>query len=256
MCLREAYQNNPRVRVVLNPRNLGFGKGVNEALHHIGDPRPEFVLLVNPDARLPLESLEKMLTLAQDDPGVGAVGPTIVYHASGRSVWQAGAEFDRCLARVVDRNKGRTVDNVKTQKPKPVNFLTAAVVLIRTKALEAVSGFDPAYFLYEEDLDLSFRLRSAGYKLVWVPEAVAYHDIAIADRYHPRILYHRARSRVIFLEKHFAPPYLWYALAIHFVVLTPVHGVRSLWFQRSFKPIWQWIRGSVHGLRGGANKQP
>jgi len=250
ICLKDAYQNNSRVGVILNSTNLGFGRGVNEALAHIGDPRPEFVLLINPDARLPAESLEKMLKIAQDDAGIGAVGPTIVYQASGYTVWQAGARFNRALARVVDRHRGWTVDKVKTQPPMAVDFLTGAVVLIRMKALEAVGGFDPVYFLYEEDLDLSFRLRAAGYKLIWVPDAIAYHDIAIGERYRPRILYHRARSRVIFLQKHFAPPYLWYALAVHFVILTPVHALRALWFQRSFKPIWQWIRGSIHGLRG------
>jgi len=253
--LKKAYQSSSRVRVVLKRTNLGFGSGVNEAIKHISDPRPDFVLLVNPDVRLPSETLEKMRKVAQSDPKIGAVGPTIVYEKSGQIVWQTGAEFNRGLARIVDRYKGRSIDAINIEEPKPVQFLTGAVVLIRTSAFEAVGGFDRAYFLYEEDLDLSFRLRSAGFRLIWVPKAIAYHDIAITDRYRPQILYHRARSRVIFLQKHFVRPYLWYALAIHFVVFTAVHGVRSLRFQRSLRPVWQWLRGSIDGLReAGAKK--
>jgi GT2 family glycosyltransferase len=177
------------VRVMIAPENLGFGRGCNLAF---AQSEADMVLLLNPDARITRGSIHTLIQALQREPRWGAVAPRMYWNearsfllplASSQtpcaSVIATLASHSRQGARLVAERELR-----RTQKqllpsglPFEVPILAGAVLLLRRQAvLDAGGLFDPDYFMFFEDADLSLRLRRVGYVLAVVPEASAEHE--------------------------------------------------------------------------------
>ena len=154
-------------RVVEAGRNVGFGAGCN--LGAAGGAAP-YVLLLNPDAAVAAGTVAGLAAVLDADPRAAAVASEVGDdHVRRRfpRVWRAPLEpglAGRLDERWYRRHPGRAVD-----------WLSAAVLLVRRSALEEVGGFDERYFLYWEEVDLAVRLRRAGWELRWVPGLPAAH---------------------------------------------------------------------------------
>jgi GT2 family glycosyltransferase len=156
----------PEVLVIENSENLGFGVGCNLGLEQVD---AEFVLLINPDARLEPGALERLVAAADTYLEAAWLGPALRRPDGGIETSHDVALFDSL--------KGHTRSN---REPPPegdicAGFVSGAVALLRRAAVERVGGFDSAILLYYEDDDLGLRLCRAGYSLVRVADAVARH---------------------------------------------------------------------------------
>jgi N-acetylglucosaminyl-diphospho-decaprenol L-rhamnosyltransferase len=177
--------------VLPDPTNPGFGAGQN---HGVGETTAPVVLLLNPDADPDPGGIAAGIELLGRDDSVGAVEGVIVDRASGEPERSQGRELGplHLLGRVLGARRLLRLDPVRRlarrlppladhvervpEAPRPVAALAATALLVRRRAFVAVGGFDESYFLYGEDLDLSRRLRAAGWTLMAVPERFAAHD--------------------------------------------------------------------------------
>lgn len=173
-----------------DPSNPGFGTGQNRGLSYA---RTEYVLLCNPDAELVPDAVLAGARLLQACPGVAAVQGVIMNCSTGRPERSAGVELTavHLLGRALGvkrllnvpavaavARRTRTLQDHADRVPSgpvEVESLAATAILVRRSALDSVHGFDEAYFLYGEDLDLCRRLRRAGWKLLTVPDVWASH---------------------------------------------------------------------------------
>lgn len=153
------------VRVIDNDRNVGFAPACQQAASMTD---AEYLLFLNSDASLEPGGLDRLLSAADGGPSVGAVQPVVV-DADGR-VENAGEWFTWTgfLVRRTDRPDPAV-------GPYPVFAATAACLLVRRSAFEAAGGFEPGYFAYHEDVDLTWRMRLAGWDVIVSPEALAIH---------------------------------------------------------------------------------
>ncbi len=133
--------------IVENRRNAGFGRGHNAAQR---EGRAPFVFVLNPDTRLYPDCLSILL----------------------RAAARAGADVGAWEPRQVPYEHPKQYDPVSMEPP----WCSGAALLVRRAAWEAVGGFDRRIFLYCEDVDLSWRLRRAGWRLRYVPSACLRHD--------------------------------------------------------------------------------
>lgn len=175
---------------VHDPSNPGFGAGQNRGIWFTDS---EFVLLCNPDAEIVPDAVLAGAELLRERPDVAAVQGVIRNRATGRPERSAGVELGpvhllgramgaRALLRLrviagLARRSSRLADHADRvpSGPVEVEHLAATAVLVRRSAFEEVGGFDESYFLYGEDLDFCRQLRTAGWKLIAVPEAWAVH---------------------------------------------------------------------------------
>ena len=168
----------PRARIIVNACNLGYAGGYNSALPMA---RGEFVLLLNPDARLAADFLERALP-AFDDPRVGLVSGLLV-RPDGDTVDSSG-QFLARSRRPIDRGFDETLDPQR-DAPGPVLGVCGAAALYRAAMIEDISEpgspdealelFDPDFFAFFEDLEVAWRAWRAGWLAVHVPEARAVH---------------------------------------------------------------------------------
>lgn len=175
-------------RVVLHPQsdNLGFGRGNNVVLDALlaQVDAPSFAFLLNPDARLDGETIDILARALEADPRAGAAGAAVL---GEDGVPQAGAfrfptpsdEIRRILSfGPLDRLLGRRSRALPVDAPEgPVDWLTGAAVMFRLDALRETGTFDPAFFLYFEEVELMHRLDRAGWKNLYVPRARIIHAV-------------------------------------------------------------------------------
>ena len=176
--------------------NLGYGAAANEGFSRA---TREFLLLINPDAALEDQALERLVAAADRYQRAGIVAPRLV-DADGhvQRSHDAGLFAREGLAR-------------KRTDPDPegdisAGFLSGAVMLLRKEAVDAAGGFDPAIFLYYEDDDLCLRLREKGWSLVLVPAAAARHIGGASEPWslhaHWQGNWHMGWSRLYLENKH------------------------------------------------------
>lgn len=204
-CVRE---HHPDVTVIEACRNLGFAAANNRAA---AIARGEFLLLVNTDALLQPHCAEYLLGLMWKVPRVGMVGPQLLNddgtpQTSYEAVPTLATEtLNRSLLKRLFPSKypgkGR-----RLLSPEPVEALIGAVMMLRRKALDEVGGFDEDYFFFLEETDLAVRMRSAGWKVIHEPRAIAVHlQGATAKTYQSAARIEFYRSRYVFFEKHYGP---------------------------------------------------
>ena len=186
--LRQASATMPEVTHIAPAENLGFGRACNLVF---AKSSAEFFLLLNPDARIGADDVELLARTLAEQPRLGATSPKIYWNeqhsfvlpvAFPQTPWHsvalALATRWHWLAKQAARlYLKRAMCSMNRAAPFEVSFLAGAVLMLRRQAVLSAGGlFDPAYFMFFEDSDLSLRLRRAGHALAVVPTACAVHE--------------------------------------------------------------------------------
>jgi N-acetylglucosaminyl-diphospho-decaprenol L-rhamnosyltransferase len=172
----EDYPRDDRIRIRRNGGACGYGANQNATLLDATTP---FLCVLNPDIRLsgnPFPALLREL----DDPRLAACAPVITTPDGARE--DSARKFPTALSLVgkaLGLVDGTYPDTTGMLKP---DWLAGMFLLLRSSSFREVAGFDEKYFLYYEDVDLSWRLRRRGYELRQVPEASAVHNARRASR--------------------------------------------------------------------------
>lgn len=174
-----------RVRLWAEQENHGFGRGNNVVLKHLAETGapPDYVFLLNPDARLKNEAIAILAETLEAHPDAAFAGAQIE-NPNGSSVPAAfrfpspAGEFVRALGfgPVTRLVPGTQVPLPPDFPEGPVDWVAGAAVLMRFEAIRDLGFFDPAYFLYYEEVDLMHRAARAGWRTLYVPRAVVVHS--------------------------------------------------------------------------------
>ena len=160
----------PRVHVVANAHNMGFGNAVNRGVAALA-PDTDVLVLVNNDAVCNAEFVEH-ITAPFEDERVGMVAGVLLQEGAPDRVDSAGIVIDRTM-RSYDAQWNLPVERVFCA-PVPVGPCGGAAAY-RAAAFLEIGGFDPAFFAYWEDVDLALRFRAAGWQCASAPLAQALH---------------------------------------------------------------------------------
>ena len=190
----------PDVTVIENGANLGFAAGNNVGLRYALTHGYDYALLLNNDTEAAPDFLIQMIVTAETDPMIGAVGPTIYYHAQPDVIWSAGGWIDWRRGTSTMRGIGE-VDRGQYPTATEVDFVTGCALLIRREALERAGVLDERFFMYYEETEWCVRIRRAGFRILHEPTAHLWHKIPLADRVDkPSVAYYMTRNRLLFLR--------------------------------------------------------
>ncbi|MBO5787829.1 MAG: glycosyltransferase family 2 protein [Bacteroidaceae bacterium] len=196
--------NFPSVKIVLLDRNYGFAGGYNRALEKVA---ADYVLLLNSDVEVTPGWLEPLVALLDADSSIVACQPKILDFKRKTHFEYAGA-----AGGFIDRYgypycRGRLFDTVEEDKgqydvPCDIFWATGAALLVRAAAYRAAGGLDECFFAHMEEIDLCWRLRSRGYRIVCEPRSVVYHvGGATLSAGNPKKTYLNFRNNLLMLYK-------------------------------------------------------
>lgn len=191
--------------------NIGFGRGHNLTIERADST---YHLILNPDVELDEQALRRAVKWLDDNPAVCALAPDVLDAAGQRSFLCrryptvrvlllrgfAPAWLKRRAVRLLDHYEMRDmIDGTRTVLAPPL--ISGCFMLWRTEVLKALKGFDPSYFLYFEDYDLSLRAADYG-SLVYLPEVRIVHAGGGAARKGWRHVWMFCVSAVRFFSRH------------------------------------------------------
>ncbi|WP_298840312.1 glycosyltransferase family 2 protein [uncultured Roseobacter sp.] len=229
--------DNHAATLLLNAENVGFGSACNRGA---AKAETEFVLFLNPDAKLQPGALDKLIGAAEKYPEASAFNPRILDSKEGQS-FRRGSKI-----RPAERLKG----------PLPtgdceVSVLAGSAIFCRRALFEKIGGFDPAIFMYHEDDDLSFRLREHG-PLMYCHEAQVVHLSGHGSPRLPQVAafkaYYSARSRVYALAKYGHPRPFMNTLG---AAVLRVLGPDTLFSKRRRAKNIGYLKGALSALKDG-----
>lgn len=190
------------VIVLENKKNIGFAAAVNQGLRYAVKNFPEVdcFFLLNPDAWLEKDCLEKLVAGFAKNKSLGLLSPFII-DPSTKKLWFSGARIDWPRLRSIHTEY--LILNTK--------YLSGCALLIKKEVIEKIGFFDERFFLYYEDADFSLRVRKAGYGLKIIPEAICFHQESQSSDSETKI-YYLVKSGLLFFHKHYprwATPWFW-----------------------------------------------
>ena len=183
----------PAVRLVRNTANLGFGAGNNVGARYASG---EYLVFLNPDTTVEPGWLAALIGALDADPRAGLATPKILLLRDPGRINTCGNEM-HCSGLTLCRGLG--LDRGELGLAAEVSAVSGAAFAIRRELFESLGGFDEAFFLYMEDTDLSWRARLMGYRCLYVPASIVYHDYAL--RFGPQKTLYQERNRYLMLLK-------------------------------------------------------
>jgi hypothetical protein len=184
------------IEKIVNASPKGFGANHNAAFRRCHTP---LFCVVNPDVRFESDPLP-LLSRTLEDRRVGVVGP-LVRNSSGTLEDSARVFPTRTSLLLRAFGKGVGAAYPIDRGPLAVDWIAGMFMLFRRETYEAVGGFDEAYFLYYEDVDLCWRLHAKGYSVVYDPRAAITHDAQRASRGNLRLAAHHLASIFRYLRR-------------------------------------------------------
>jgi GT2 family glycosyltransferase len=168
------------VTKVIKTTNIGFSKANNLGFRSLTVQNDDVVIFLNPDTFLQPDAILHIVEIFSRDRSIGCVTGKLLgfdlAHRRPTGLIDSSGIFRKWYGRWYDRGQGEE-DRGQYDFPQEVPAVCGALMCCRIEALEAFADdiFDPGFFLYKEDIELSLRLRKSGWKLFYSPEIMAYH---------------------------------------------------------------------------------
>ena len=178
--------NDPELESVLAPcspvtlirldENVGFGRannaGIDWALSHT---KCEFIFLLNNDTVIYPNSIASLESAMAAAPSVGMMVPRIAYLDAPTKLWYGGGEIDWRRASAFTPGINQSAESELAMTERDVSFATACALFVRRSVLESMGGFDPRFFMYEEDVELCLRAAEKGVRIRYIPQSLILH---------------------------------------------------------------------------------
>ena len=246
----------PNCIVLKSITNKGFTGGNNIGMDYALQYGYEYIMMLNNDVAVEPNFLEPLIAKLDQDASVGAVQPLIYFHHDRNLIWNAGSRYLSWIGLPLTLMYFRK-DPLRLQMnmQKKIDWITGCAFMIRASVLRKTGTLKEPYFIYFEDVDLSFRIKQAGYQLGYVPESVIYHIAGMSHKsktkekegfLNPKVHYLNGRNRIWFLKAH-TP---WWAIPTTFFYQFMYYLAVSFYFisRLRFNKLKAWWKGIKEGI--------
>ncbi|HUD10562.1 MAG TPA: glycosyltransferase family 2 protein [Candidatus Saccharimonadales bacterium] len=234
--LKFLQANYPAVIVLQQPKNLGFAGGVNVGVRYALEKGSPFIALFNNDAVADRRWLEYLVDSLKKHPKHGIA--TCKFMDINESSLDSTGDQYTSWGLPFPRGRGEPVSDHYDQHVE-VFAASGGASLYRVKMLQEVGLFDEDFFAYYEDVDLSFRAQLAGWKVRYVPEALAYHQIgATSSKIKGFTTYQTMKNLPLLLWKN-APGNVFWRILPRFIVAYYSFMFSAAWRAQT----WPAVRG-------------
>jgi GT2 family glycosyltransferase len=213
----------PHVELLRLPANRGYAGGANAGIEKALARGADVVLLLNNDARVAAGAQAAALRGLATDGRVAVVGARVVTREDPGRLWLAWGDVDWRQSLVALRGAD-VPDGPRWRTPRDVDWVAGCAMWLRVGALRAIGLFDETFFAYHEEVDWCVRARTAGWRVLYWPDAVVGHT-GRGSHGNARSIrirkYFAARNSILFARKH-ARPRDWAKLAGFLAAMLPL----------------------------------
>ncbi|MBK8081562.1 MAG: riboflavin biosynthesis protein RibF [Saprospiraceae bacterium] len=168
---------HPEIKTISLTKNYGFADGYNKGLLTIDT---EYIVLLNSDVMVTTGWLDPIIDMMEADPTIGVTQPLILSLENKKQFEYAGAAGGYLDTLSYPFCRGRLFDDVEEdtgqyQNNTEIFWSSGAAMVIKSKLYQDLGGFDPMYFAHHEEIDLCWRAKRAGYKIMACGESKVYH---------------------------------------------------------------------------------
>lgn len=211
-------QEYPGIMTIDNKENLGFAEGNNRAIRHAISLGYTYTLLLNNDTEIEDDLISALFGHMEAHPEAGAVQPAIYWLNRRAVIWNGEGRYNALTGKIWS-DKNLPGD----RHYRKAKWLTGCGMLVRNAAFKKTGLFNARFFLYYEDVELSFRIALEGYELHFLPQLRLYHEAGASGQVptpgkegtlSPIIHYYVARNHIWFLRK-FGNPVCYPLMAIY-----------------------------------------
>lgn len=227
---------DPRLELLRNPGNPGFGAACNQGAAHARAPR---LLFVNPDCRLPADTVSRLCRHLDANPGIGLLGARL-QNADGTP--QSAAQRRTPLpGRAIAQALGLRAAECGVAVPADAGLIdveatSGALMLVPREVFERLGGFDTGYVLHCEDLDLCRRVLAAGHRIAVAADVPVTHHKGTSSRRRPIwVEWQKHRGMWRYFRKFDAassPPWLRCLVPLGLAARFPLAALRAWWRAR------------------------
>ena len=169
--------NFPAVKIIQNQLNEGYAKGYNDALKRL---KEKYFVLLNSDIEVTDNWIEPIINLMEENSNISACQPKILDYNNKDSFEYAGASGGYIDNLGYPFTRGRIFDSIESDNNqyddvKEIFWASGACLFVRAEHFNEVNGFDNDFFAHQEEIDLCWRLKIKGYKVMVNPRSVVYH---------------------------------------------------------------------------------
>ena len=211
----------PRVKLIENKENFGFSKGNNIG---VSQAKGEYLCILNPDTVVAEDTFLKLLEFSENKEKLGIVGCKLIngkgdlLPESKRKIPYVNAAFKKILGNSNDYYANHLNENEVNE----VDILVGAFMFLKRDLYNDIGGFDEDYFMYGEDIDISYKALKHGYKNYYYGKTTVIHfkgESTLKDKYYARRFY---GAMQIFYKKHFKKNilfdmFVWFGIRLVYV---------------------------------------
>jgi GT2 family glycosyltransferase len=201
----EAIQKSfPEVQVINLAQNKGYAGNNNVGIDLAIKKAFDWILVLNEDTLMAPDFIEQLVFAGDTNSEIGVVGPLVYHNDEPEVIQSAGALMDKNWRSYHIGHNEKDIHQYSAQRF--VDWISGCAIMFRRELLEQVGGFDERFFYYNEEVELCFRARKAGWKVLFVPQAKLWHK-GVQRNYKPNpyVTYYSVRNQLLFLKKHSAP---------------------------------------------------
>jgi GT2 family glycosyltransferase len=261
--LSQLRKNHVDIILLTCDQNTGFTGGNNKGMRYALQHGYTYTLLLNNDVAVESDFLEPLVNALDANENLGAVQPLIYFHHDRTLIWNAGSRYNKWLgvSKTIGYNKKDEDQKERFQNQGFVSniaWITGCAFMVKTELLKKVGLLYEPFFIYYEDVDLSFRIKNAGYDLGYAPASVIYHIAGMSHKstkktaegyVSPKVHYLNARNHIWLLKKYtsalHAPTVIFYQ-SLYYLSVTGYFIIRGRW-----KKIKALYKGIGEGIKFG-----
>ena len=212
--IREKY---PWVRLIENQENLGFSKANNQAIRQ---SQADYVLLLNPDTVVAEDTLRGVLTFMDEHPKAGGAGVMMCYEDGSRAPESRRALPTPWVAalKMLGFTKRYYMSHLPWDQPCRIEVISGAFCLLRHEALKTIGLLDEDFFMYGEDIDLSYRLLKGGWENWYLPYSIIHYKGKSTQKSDYRYVHVFYQAMLIFFQKHYSHLSLVYTVPVKMAI--------------------------------------
>ena len=212
--IREQY---PWVRLIENQENLGFSKANNQAIRQ---SQADYVLLLNPDTVVVEDTLRGVLTFMDEHPKAGGAGVMMCYEDGSKAPESRRALPTPWVAalKMLGFTKRYYMSHLPWDQPCRIEVISGAFCLLRHEALKTIGLLDEDFFMYGEDIDLSYRLLKGGWENWYLPYSIIHYKGKSTQKSDYRYVHVFYQAMLIFFQKHYSHLSMVYTVPVKMAI--------------------------------------